>query len=84
MKLELIRRSERSDYVCYGTKMESKYSAQIWKIYLPRMAMRYNTPERMVVFCAMESLDPNEHICHTCQRHYPKHQYAKHAKRYHK
>jgi hypothetical protein len=80
MKLELIRRSMRNDYVCYGVKISE---SKIWKIYIPRMAMRWIPTERMVVFVSMSSVDESKHICHTCQRQYPRGFYAKHAKRFH-
>lgn len=80
MKLELIRRSMRDDYVCYGVKISEK---KLWKIYLPRNVVKY-APERFVTFVAMASVDPNKHICHTCEKTYSAFQYQKHAKRYHK
>jgi hypothetical protein len=85
MKLELIRRSERSDYVCYGvTLKEGSSKGKLFKIYIPSY---YNTgrfpPERMIVFTSIKSTDDTKHLCHTCGKEYPKHQYKKHEKKFH-
>lgn len=81
MKLELIRRSERRDYTCYGVKISED---KIWKIYLPTTALSRFPPERFITFVSMQPIDPEKHLCHKCGKLYPKHQYAKHAKRFHK
>lgn len=84
MKLELIRRSHRSDYACYGVKISA---TKIWKIYIPTQVLRYKydtgPAERFVAFVGMMDIDETKHICHTCKKTYPKFQYAKHAKKAH-
>jgi hypothetical protein len=88
MKLELIRRSSRNDYTCYRVRLDDKF---YWKIYLPTNAlakekhyMTHLPVERMVVFTAKMPVDDSLHMCHKCFKTYPRFQYAKHAKRYHK
>lgn len=90
MKLELIHSSAAGGYTCYRAKLKDS----IWKIYIPSRELVhrevYNKPtiklptEKMVAYTARIPLDGSEHVCHKCFKTYPKHQYQKHAKRYHK
>lgn len=86
MKIELIRRSERTDYVCYGTNLEKHGRPnKLFKLYIPRLVMRYySPPERFIAFCSVTDIDESKHTCRKCKRTYPKYQWQKHRKRFHK
>lgn len=87
MKLELIRRSERTDYVCYGSNLEKHgRKNKLFKIYLPSYIFHNHrfAPERFIIFCSVTDMDETKHICHKCFKTYPKYQYAKHAKSSHR
>ena len=84
MKLELIRRSWREDYVCYAVDL-TKHGRKnkIFRLYLPRNVVRF-PPERFVTFCSVVDADETKHTCRTCGKTYPRYKYAKHARRNHK
>ena len=75
----------RDDYVCYGTDLEKHgRPGKIFKMYIPRGIMHYYPAERFITFCSVTDIDETKHTCRTCNKTYPKHQYAKHAKKFHK
>lgn len=52
---------------------------------LPKDVLRLDKiPYNIVAMLHTSSSNKNEHLCHKCHRLYPAHQYAKHAKEYHK
>lgn len=86
MKLELIRRSDRTDYVCYGVNLEKHgRKNKMFKIYLPSFIFHNHrfAPERFVTFCSITDIDETKHTCRTCNKTYPKFKYKAHAKRSH-
>lgn len=85
MKLELIRRSWREDYVCYASALDKHGRPnKIFRIYFPRYVSHRYPPERFIVFCTVVDADESKHTCRKCGKTYPKYQWQKHKKRFHK